>query len=47
MTTKTIRALERGIAVLRALDQNNALSLQQLYDRTGIAKATLLPPVSG
>ncbi|RTL55848.1 MAG: IclR family transcriptional regulator [Rhodocyclaceae bacterium] len=42
MTTKTIRALERGIAVLKALDENNALSLQQLHNRTGIAKATLL-----
>lgn len=42
MTTKTIRALERGIEVLRALNDSSVLTLQQLHNKTGIPKATLL-----
>lgn len=39
---KTIRALERGLVVLRAVQEMRAVSLNDLYLRTGIAKATLL-----
>jgi IclR family transcriptional regulator, mhp operon transcriptional activator len=42
MTTKTIRALERGIEVLRALSDSSVLTLQQLHNKTGLPKATLL-----
>lgn len=39
---KTVRALERGLQVFRALDDDNGCSLQQLHGRTGMAKPTLL-----
>jgi IclR family mhp operon transcriptional activator len=39
---KTIRSLERGLAVLQALEGRAALSLADLHARTTIAKPTLL-----
>lgn len=42
MTAKTIKALERGVAVMRVLHSDTTFSLQQLFEQTGIAKATLL-----
>lgn len=41
-SVKTVRALERGLQVFRALDNNDGCSLQQLHSRTGMAKPTLL-----
>ncbi len=38
---KTIRALDRGLDVLRALQLSDGLSLHQLHQETGLAKATL------
>ncbi|HET7158799.1 MAG TPA: helix-turn-helix domain-containing protein [Burkholderiales bacterium] len=38
---KTIRALERGIDVLLALESLRAATLHELYLRTGLSKATL------
>ncbi len=38
---KTIRALKRGIGVMRALDAHGAMSLDQLHRLTGIPKPTL------
>lgn len=39
---KTIRALSRGLAVLRALEAGSSLDLHQLHKRTNLPKATLL-----
>ena len=39
---KTIRALERGLDVIWQLDHEQGTSLQDLHQRSGIAKATLL-----
>ena len=39
---KRIRALSRGLAVLRALEQGGSQTLHQLAGRTALAKATLL-----
>jgi IclR family mhp operon transcriptional activator len=38
---KTIRALERGIDVLLALEASRAATLHELFLRTGLSKATL------
>lgn len=40
-SAKPVRALKRGIHVMRALDTHGAISLEDLNRRTGIAKATL------
>lgn len=40
--TKTIHALERGLAVLRCLDEDAGKSLAELHRATGIPKASLL-----
>lgn len=40
-TAKPVRALKRGILVMRTLDTHGAVSLEELNRRTGIAKATL------
>jgi len=40
--TKTIYALERGLAVLRCLDEDAGKSLAELHRATGIPKASLL-----
>lgn len=39
---KSVRALERGLDVLIELQNQNALSLQELHERLGLPKATLL-----
>ncbi|MBN8441505.1 MAG: helix-turn-helix domain-containing protein [Thauera sp.] len=39
---KSIRALERGLEVLRLLQQHEGRSLQQLYEASGLPKPTLL-----
>ncbi len=39
---ETMRTLERGLAVLDALDDHDSLTLQALHDMTGLPKATLL-----
>jgi IclR family mhp operon transcriptional activator len=39
---KAIRGLQRGIAVMRALQDEPGLSLRELHARTGLAKPTLL-----
>ncbi len=40
-SVKTIRALKRGLAVMRALDARGAMSLDQLHRQTEIPKPTL------
>ncbi len=40
--TKTIRALERGLDVMRALEDQRAASLNDLYIATGLPRPTLL-----
>ncbi len=40
-SAKPVRALKRGILVMRALDTHGAISLEELNRCTGIAKATL------
>lgn len=42
MSTKRIRALERGLVVIEALSQSRSLSLTQLRAKTGLDNATLL-----
>jgi IclR family mhp operon transcriptional activator len=39
---KSIRALERGLEVLRLLSQYEGRSLQALHEASGLPKATLL-----
>ena len=39
---KTIRALERGLTVLRHLDETGGASLHELHVMTGLSKSTLL-----
>lgn len=41
-SVKTIRALSRGLAVIRALETRDALTLHQLSEQTGLTKPTLL-----
>lgn len=41
-SVKTIRALSRGVQVLKRLQQSGGMSLNDLHRATGIAKATLL-----
>ncbi len=41
-SVKTVRALERGLQVFRALDNDEGCSLQHLHTQTGMAKPTLL-----
>ena len=41
-SVKTIRALARGVQVLRRLQQSGGMSLNDLYRATGLPKATLL-----
>ena len=40
--TKTINSLERGLAVLRSLEEDTGKSLAELHQATGIPKASLL-----
>ena len=40
--TKTINALERGLAVLRSLEEDTGKSLAEIHQATGIPKASLL-----
>jgi IclR family mhp operon transcriptional activator len=40
--TKTVRALERGLDVLAAVQARRGLSLHELHGMTGLSKATLL-----
>ena len=42
MSTKRIRALERGLVVIETLSQSRSLSLAQLRAKTGLDNATLL-----
>ncbi len=39
---KTIRALERGLTVLRRLDESSGATLHELHLMTGLSKSTLL-----
>lgn len=40
--TKTINALERGLSVLRSLEEDTGKSLAEIHQATGIPKASLL-----
>ena len=40
--TDTIRGLQRGLEVLKALQANSILSLHEIYLATGISKPSLL-----